>query len=114
MTLFKRNIFTTILLLPYFYGWYYLIDWFTSEHSKYPHSCGAANVGMLMLLLLIIAIYSLIMLINVILRKGQSRLDYVKFLLIVILPAVLLYVGATVYTVFSNPNSSEANIQKFK
>jgi uncharacterized membrane protein YqjE len=114
MTFFKRNIITTILLLPYFYGWYYVVDWFTSEHSKYQNSCGAANVGMLMLLLLILAIYSLTMLINVIFRKGQSRSDYVKFLLIVILPVVLLYVGTTVYNVFSNHNPLEANLQNLK
>jgi hypothetical protein len=113
MALFKRNTITTILILPYLYWWYYLIDWFAG-HAKYPQSCGAANGALIILHLLIISVYALIMLINVILRKEESRSDYVKFLLIVIIPAILLYVGATVYAVLSNPNQPKTNLNEFK
>ena len=110
MTFFKRNIFTTILIIPYFYWWYYLITWFTSGRAKYPNSCGAANGALIVFHLLIISIYVIIMLINVILRKGQGRLDYVKFSLIVILPNILLYL----YLVLTNVNSPETSLQEFK
>lgn len=108
MNLFKRNVFTTVLIFPYFYWLYYLIDWFAFDYAKYPSSCGAANVGLIVLHLLITSIYAIIMLINVILRKGQSRLDYVKFLLIVIIPIILLYF------VFDNSNSLKTNNLEFK
>jgi hypothetical protein len=114
MDIFKRNIFTTILMFPYFYGWYFVIDWFTSVHAKYPQSCGAANAGMLVLLLLIITIYSLTMLVNIIVRKGQGRSDSIKFLLIVIIPVILLYFGATVYAMISNHTPPETNLHEFK
>ena len=91
IALLKRNIFTTISILFYLYWWGYFIYWFTFGRSEYPHSCGVANAGMLVLHLLVIAFYSLIMLINVILRSGENRLDYLKFLLIIIAPPVLLY-----------------------
>jgi hypothetical protein len=108
MTFFKRNILTTIFILPYFYWWYYLIDWFTSGHAKYPNSCGAANVGLIVLHLLVISIYSIVMLINVILRKGESRLDYVKLLLIIIIPIILLYF------LLDNSTPPETNNLEFK
>ncbi|MEY4541307.1 MAG: hypothetical protein RLZZ306_3064 [Bacteroidota bacterium] len=108
MKLFKRNVFTTILILPYFYWWYYLIDWFALGHAKYPNSCGAANVGLIVLYILVISIYSIIMLINVIVRKGESRLDYVKFLLVIIIPVILLYF------LFDNLTLPETNNLEFK
>jgi hypothetical protein len=110
MALFKRNIVTSILLLPYFYGWYFSIDWFALGHAKSPNSCGAANGFLLVFQLLIVTVYALMMLINVILREGKSRLDYVKFLLIVIAPAFLLYL----YLVFSSSNTPEVNLHEFK
>jgi hypothetical protein len=108
MTLFKRNIFTTILILPYFYWWYYLIDWFALGHAKYPNSCGAANVGLIVLHILVMSIYSIVLLINVILGRGESRLDYVKFLLIIIIPVFLLYF------LFDSSTPPETNNLEFK
>lgn len=110
MALFKRNILTTIFILPYFYWWYYLIDWFTLDHAKYPNSCGAANGALIVFHLLIVSIYAIAMLINVILRQGQSRLDYVKFFLAIILPVVFLYL----YLIFNTSNPSEVNNLEFK
>ncbi len=106
-----RNIFTTISILPYFYWWYFLIDWFTSDRAKYPNSCGAANTGFIIYHLLIISIYAVAMLLNIALRKQQGRLDYVKFFLIIILPNIFLYLFMILNSV---KDSIETNLQEFK
>jgi hypothetical protein len=102
MVFLKRNIVTTILILPYFYWWYYLIDWFESGGAKYPNSCGAANAGMLVITLLIVACYSFAMIINIIFRDSNNNIDYVKFLIIILAPLIMLYIFFTTRYIFFN------------
>jgi hypothetical protein len=91
MGLFNRHKISTFFLLIYIFWIIFVINWFKSGSSSYPHSCGAANGGLIMLTFLIIAIYSLILIVKIIIAKEQKRSDFFKiFGLIYVLPIILI------------------------
>ena len=81
------------LMLFYFTWWTYAICWFSSDKSKYPNACGAANGAIIMFTTFIIAIFSLFLLIEIINCKKDNRLYYLMLFGIVWLPpfSILLY-----------------------
>ena len=94
MELFNRHKISTFFLIIYIFWIIYVINWFKSGSSNYPNSCGAANGALIMLTFLIIAVYSLILIIKVIIAKEQNRSDFLKiFGLIYFLPIVLILVS---------------------
>jgi hypothetical protein len=86
--LFTRHIKSTILLIAYGLWWTYVFYWFTSGASAYPNSCGAANGGLVILTLLIVAIYTLTGSILTITSKGQRRKDFLIFVGLILSPIV--------------------------
>jgi hypothetical protein len=100
MSILRRHIFATLFLGIYFICWGYTIHWFTSENANYPNSCGAANVGMIVIILAITASYSIIFFVNVLLQKGDNKLDYLKFLLAIISVPVAIWLYLTIASFF--------------
>ena len=88
MNLFSRHTKSAILLIPYIILWIYVFYWFISGSAAYPHTCGAANGGLVMLALFITTLYFVVLLTLVIANKGQKQKDYLIFLGIVLLPIV--------------------------
>ncbi len=103
-TMFKRHIFSTIFLGLYIIWWILFIYWFNSGSSNYPKSCGAANGTLVILTLLIAIIYTFTLFIKIVIAKGQSRWDYIKFLGIILLPAIILIVRLTIVTTWTRLN----------
>ncbi len=94
MEIFKRHKISTFFLIIYILWMLFVINWFKSGSSGYPNSCGAANGALIMIAFLITAIYSLILIIKIIIAKGQKRSDYLKiFGLVYVLPIVLILVS---------------------
>jgi len=91
MGLFKRHILSSIFLVFYLACWIYFIYWTTSSSENHQYSCGAANAGVIMLIFLIIAIYSVTLTIKIIFAEGEVRSDYLKFLAVVLVPALFLF-----------------------
>ena len=91
MKIFVRHKLSTVLLVIYTLWWVFVLTWFNSDKAAYPHSCGAANGGLIVLSLFISLLYSLGLLFLIILNKGQKRNDYLKFLGFVLLPAILIF-----------------------
>ena len=93
MAIFKRHIFVTIFLGIYMCWWlfstYQLYIFYTTENR----SCGYGYTGVFLYLMNLIlgGVYVLSMLINVILKNGQNRNDFIKFLVGVAIPPVLLF-----------------------
>jgi len=95
VTIFKRHIYSIIFLGLYFVWWTLFIYWFHSGSSDYPHSCGAGNGALVVLTFLLVLIYTVILFIKIISAKGQERWDYLKFLGLVLLPAIALLIYET-------------------
>lgn len=94
MKLFNRHKISTFFLILYIFWIIFAINWFKSGSSNYPNSCGAANGGLIMITFFIIAIYSLILIIKIIIAKEQKRSDFLKiFGLIYVLPILLIFVS---------------------
>ncbi len=94
MKLFIRHKISTLFLIIYIFWIVFVINWFKSGSSNYPNSCGAANGALIMITFLIIAIYSFIIIIKIIIAKEQNRSDFLKILgLIFFLPIVLIIVS---------------------
>ncbi|MCU4174864.1 hypothetical protein [Carboxylicivirga sp. N1Y90] len=87
----KRHVFSTLALIAYCGLWGYFIHWFTSGKASYPHSCGAANAGMLVITLFISLLTIVVFGVLSMIHKGQNRKDYVTFLLVFMSPIVLLF-----------------------
>jgi hypothetical protein len=100
MAILRRHIFTTIFLGIYFICWSYTIYWFTSGKANYPNSCGAANAGVLVIILTMTVIYSIIFFVNVLLQKGDNKLDYLKFLLVVIAVPTIIWFYLSIASFF--------------
>jgi len=77
-------------MLLYYSWWIHFIYWFTSGAAEYPNSCGAANAGMIMITLVIIFIYSIVLLYLILKNEQQKQKDYIKFIISVYVPIVLL------------------------
>ncbi len=90
MQIFKRHITSTVFLFLYALWWVHFFYWFAYDAAKYPNSCGAANGGLIVLSLLVVAGYSLTTFILTLASKGQKRVDYLIFFVLVLLP--ILYV----------------------
>ena len=101
MTIFKRHILATMLLGIYVCVWAFSINWFTSDNSKYPNSCGAANGGLLVIDLIVTVVYGLIFFVNIFFQKGDNKLDYLKFLLMIMAVPTILWFYFTVVSLFS-------------
>ena len=101
MAFFRRHIIASIFIVLYFICWGYTIHWFTSGNANYPNSCGAANAGMLIIILVITAFYSFIFFVNIFFQKGDNKLDYLKFLLIIMAVPTILWLYFTVVSLFS-------------
>ena len=79
----------------------------TMESQPYPCNSG---LGIIIIHVLIILSYVSVTFILVVFTKGVKRKDYLKFLLMVVVPIILLYA----YLVFNNLYSLQANIHQFK
>ena len=100
MAIFKRHIITSIFIVLYCGCWGYTIHWFTSGNANYPNSCGAANAGMLIIILVIAAFYCFIFFVNIFFQKGDNKLDYLKFLLITMAVPTIIWLYLTVAFLF--------------
>lgn len=89
MRLFARHIKSSVFLVIYALFWAYLYYWFSTPTSIYPNSCGAANGGLIILVLLLSTIGSLVMIVLAIMEKGQNRIDYSVFLGLILSPVLL-------------------------
>ncbi|WP_293310492.1 hypothetical protein [Pedobacter sp. UBA5917] len=85
----KRRYIALILLLPYFGLWYLCISSFHTPANPLKKSCGAANAGMLLLMLAAIAFTSIIFLVFILTHKGQQRKDFTALLLLTYFPLVI-------------------------
>ena len=101
MVIFRRHIITSIFIVLYCGCWGYTIHWFTWGNASYPNSCGAANGGLLVIDLIVTVVYGLIFFINILFQKGDNKLDYLKFLLIIIAVPAILCLYFTVASLFS-------------
>ena len=101
MAIFRRHIIASIFIVLYCGCWGYTIHWFTSGNASYPNSCGAANAGMLVIILVITAFYIFIFFVNILFQKGDDKLDYLKFLLIIMATPTILWFYFTVVSLFS-------------
>ncbi len=103
MNLFRRNTNASLLIFLYLAWWlYFVYGAFFDSHERannQPYPCNS-GLGAIILHGLIILVYFAVTLIHVIFTRGLNRKDYSKFLIIVILPAILLYV----YLVFNVSN----------
>jgi len=91
LDLFKRHTTSTFFIIVY-YAWIgFVINFFTSGAANYPHSCGAANGGMIMLTVFMIAVYSITLVIKMISSKEASG-DYGKLLGVVFLPLLIIMI----------------------
>lgn len=94
MALFNRHKISTFFLIIYIFWIIFVVNWFKSGSFNYPNSCGAANGALIMMTFLILAIYSLILVIKIIIAKEQKRSDFLKiFGLVYVLTFVLILVS---------------------
>ena len=56
----------------------------------YSNSCGVANGFLVMLTLLIVLVYSVILLMLILMHKGQNRIDFLIFFALILLPLVYI------------------------
>ena len=101
MAIFKRHIIASTFIVLYFICWGYSIHWFTSGSASYPNSCGVANGGLLVIDLIVTTAYGLIFFVNIFFQKGDNKLDYLKFLLIIMAVPTILWLYFTVVSLFS-------------
>jgi hypothetical protein len=92
MRIFARHKKSTISLMVYALWWIHLFYWFTSGASANPNSCGAANGGLIMLTLLMVVLGTLILLVFALTSKGERRVDYLIFLVLVLIPVIYVLV----------------------
>lgn len=90
MTIFKKHIISTIFLGLYFVWWTFVIYWFDAGSAVSPQSCGAANGTIVMLTFLFIALYILMLIIKIAITNRHERWDYLKFLGLVFIPAIIM------------------------
>jgi len=90
LTLFRRHIIATIFIVFYFCWWYFVINFFRSGASQYPHSCGAANAGLIFLTGILMIIYIIALLIRILMVKDKG--DYLKFMALVFLPVLVAFI----------------------
>jgi hypothetical protein len=72
--------------------WLYIVYWFASGSSIYPHSCGAANGALIIYSLFLTAIFSLLLIIQLIKSTKEHRLYYLALLGLVLIPPLLIFI----------------------
>lgn len=77
-------------MVVYAFWWIHFFYWFNYGKSVYPNSCGAANGALVVLTLLIVAIYSVTLIVLALTNTGQKRTDYLIFLALVLAPILYL------------------------
>jgi len=98
MNLFKRHITSTFFLGLYLVWWILFIYWFKSGYGASPRSCGAANGALVMLSILIIVFYTLLLIIKFLITRGEGRWDYLKFIGLVHLPAIIMTICVAIFS----------------
>jgi len=84
----KRQYIPLISLLPYFAVW----GLFFMPVDPSKRSCGAANAGMLILMILAMASTTITFLVLIHVNKGQERKDFTTILLLTYLPLLIAVV----------------------
>ncbi|MEO6303408.1 MAG: hypothetical protein ABIP51_09550 [Bacteroidia bacterium] len=84
-----RRVLISVLLIVYFLWWAYGFYFFHNISEDRHRSCGLANAGMLMLMLLAFVAGFVITLVLYLVSKGQARKDFFIALMLVILPIII-------------------------
>ena len=85
----KRRYIALISLLPYFALWGLCFNFFHLVAENPKSSCGAANGGMLVIMLLAMASTTVIFFVFSLISKGQKRRDFITILFITYLPLLI-------------------------
>ena len=101
MAIFRKHIIASIFIALYCGCWGYTIHWFTSGSASYPNSCGVANAGLLVINLVVTIVYGLVFFVNIFFQKGDNKLDYLKFLLMIMAVPTIIWFYFTVVSLFS-------------
>lgn len=90
INLFKRHIFSTVVFISYLIWLIFVVKWFNSVDTNNPNSCGAANGALIVATGLLVVIISILILSQIILTRGQQRIDYLKYLGLLYIPIILI------------------------
>lgn len=85
----KRRYIALISLLPYFALWGLCFSFCHTVAENPRSSCGAANAGMLIMILFAMASTTIIFLVFSLINKGQERRDFITILLLTYLPLLI-------------------------
>ena len=85
----KRRTLTVISLILYFIVWAFGFSFFHKAYDNPANGCGAANGGLLVLLVLLSGLYISITLVLILACRGQKRKDFLLAFALVLLPILV-------------------------